>query len=525
MRSWLRLPVAFAAGVLLACCFAPIGWWFLTPVPIAVFALLVRGQKIRWAVGIGAAFGYGFVGLLCHWMTVLGVDAWIVLTLFYGSFWALVGLLWWATMRTRVWPLWSAAAYVSVETLWTLVPWGGFPWARLAFTTPGHAPQGLAAIGGEAFVSFAVALSALLLAWAVQRTFDAAKSRASRRELTLKLIPAGLALLLAWLIPASGALVQTPIVGEGQGAQTVEAAAVQGNVPRLGLNFDTQASAVLNNHIAETMRLAQSINAGTTPAPDFVLWPENSSDVDPYTSTAAQQEISAAVNAVNAPTLIGSYVDDPLDPTKFFNVSIEWLPHGDNPPPIGSPRTYIKQQPVPFGERLPFRAFLTKFIKRFDRVPRDMVSGTKPGVLQLGPARVGNVICFEVAYDRLVRNVVRAGGRLITVQTNNATYGKTGQPQQQLAMSQLRAVEYDRAVLIAATSGISAVILPNGHIVAQTKEFTAATLVARLPLRSNLTWAALYGAWVSAIITILGLLGVILGAARRKTPAGAGHDR
>lgn len=85
--------------------------------------------------------------------------------------------------------------------------------------------------------------------------------------------------------------------------------------------------------------------------------------------------------------------------------------------------------------------------------------------MQVGPARIGDVICFEVAYDEIVRDTVNQGGRVLVVQTNNATYARSGQPEQQLAMSRLRAVEHGRAVLIAATSGISAVIAPDGSVV------------------------------------------------------------
>jgi apolipoprotein N-acyltransferase len=340
----------------------------------------------------------------------------------------------------------------------------------------------------------------------------------------MALIPAFFAVFFAWLLPTLGVFVALPTSGEGSGPQSVVAAAVQGNVPRLGLDFNSQAYAVLNNHVAETMKLANDVAAGKVPQPDFVLWPENSSDIDPYTSTTAQQEISTAVNAIGVPTLVGAYVDDPRDSAKFYNVSIEWLPHGDNPPPVGSDRTYIKRQPVPFGEVLPYRSLLTKFIKRFDRVPRDMISGTKAGIFQLGPAKVGSVICFEVGYDRLVRDVVRHGGRLITVQTNNATYGETGQPQQQLQISRLRAVEYARGVLIAATSGVSAVILPDGTIAEQSKEFTATNLVATMPLRSNLTLAARFGVWVTRVIAASGVIFAIIGGGRRKRPIAAGHD-
>ncbi len=130
---------------------------------------------------------------------------------------------------------------------------------------------------------------------------------------------------------------------------------------------------------------------------------------------------------------------------------------------------------------MPARDLLARLIGRFDRVPRDFAPGDSTGVLQVGPARLGDVICFEVAYDELGRAAVRGdgvdgelagqGARLLVVQTNNATYGRTGQPEQQLAMSRLRAVEHGRTILVAATSGISAIVLPDGSLAQTLPEF------------------------------------------------------
>ncbi len=119
---------------------------------------------------------------------------------------------------------------------------------------------------------------------------------------------------------------------------------------------------------------------------------------------------------------------------------------------------------MPFGEYIPMRDLMTKFIGRLALIPRDFLPGTEPGVLDVGGTRIGDVICFEVAFDGLVRDTVRDGGKLLIVQTNNATYGHTGQPEQQLAISRIRAIEHGRAMVIAATSGISGVIRADGSV-------------------------------------------------------------
>jgi apolipoprotein N-acyltransferase len=265
------------------------------------------------------------------------------------------------------------------------------------------------------------------------------------------------------------------------------------------MHFLGRPMMILDNHVRATLQLAADIKAGRTPKPDIVLWPENSSDLDPFANPAAYDAITRAVRAVGVPVLVGALVDGP-DRDHIQNEGIVW------DPVTGPGAHYTKQHPVPFGEYVPFRKQLTKVIHRLDEIPRDFYAGKGTGVLQLGPARLGDVICFEVAYDGIVRDTVNAGARAIVVQTNNATYGRTGQPEQQLAMSRLRAIEHGRAVVTAATSGISAIVAPDGKIEQRSREFTRTVLSADLPLRDQITVADRVGAVPEWTLAMVGLL-------------------
>ena len=79
------------------------------------------------------------------------------------------------------------------------------------------------------------------------------------------------------------------------------------------------------------------------------------------------------------------------------------------------------------------------------------------------PGALGDVICFEVAYDEVVRDTVTHGAQLLVVQTNNATFNEA-EARQQLAMVQVRAVEHGRAALMASTVGISAFVDESGAV-------------------------------------------------------------
>ncbi|MGB7983289.1 MAG: apolipoprotein N-acyltransferase, partial [Candidatus Nanopelagicales bacterium] len=298
--------------------------------------------------------------------------------------------------------------------------------------------------------------------------------------------------------------------GPDQGTQPI--AVVQGNVPRLGLDFNAQRRAVLDNHVRVTEELAAAVSEGRYPAPVAVIWPENSSDIDPLRNANAARAIDQAADAIAAPILVGAVQTNPEDPPTdshpgtILNVGLVW------DPVTGPGDAYVKRHPVPFGEYLPFRDLLSRFITRFDRIPRDFAAGSEPGLLQIGPVPAGVVICFEIAYDELVRDAVRAGGQVLVVQTNNATYGRTGQPPQQLAISRVQAVASGRTTLVAATSGVSAVIDPHGELRWSTEEFTSDATVTEVPMRAGLTPAMRLGALPELLAPLL--LGLLLALGR-----------
>ena len=423
-----------------------------------------------------------------------------------------------ATSRLRVWPLAVPLMWVLSEAIRDRAPLGGFPWGRLAYGQTATTLTPYAALAGAPLVTFAIALVGALLAYA---WLERRRPRAAVGALV------GVA-----VVCTAGGLVPLPVDGEaGGGAATVTAAVVQGDVPSAGMGAFDQRAVVLANHVRETERLAADVAAGVTPRPDFVVWPENSTDIDPFRDAGAHAEIQQAVDAIGVPVLVGAVVDAPDDPSRIWNVGIVWMPTSSGTPGPGD--YYVKQHPVPFGEWVPARALLTRFITRFDRVPRDFAAGDRTGVLALGPARIGDLICFEVSYDELGRAAVRGegvtgelaglGARILTVQTNNATYGYTGQPEQQMAMSRLRAVEHGRAVLIAATSGISAIIRPDGSVAQSLPEFTAGYLVEKVPLRDTLTLADRVGAVPELLgcLAALALLGAAAFGRRREGTVGS----
>jgi apolipoprotein N-acyltransferase len=230
----------------------------------------------------------------------------------------------------------------------------------------------------------------------------------------------------------------------------------------------------------------------------------------------ARELVDSAARAIDAPILVGTVQEVPGQPDRVANVGLVW------DPVQGPTDAYIKQHPVPFGEFLPMRPLLSRFITRFDRVPRDFIAGDQPGVIQLGPARIADVICFEISSDEIVRTGVREGGRALVVQTNNATYATTAQPEQQFDISRLRARETGRTVLVAATTGVTAVVTPDGSF--QTlPQLTSGWINAEVSLRDSWTPAVRFGGLIDAALGIMGLVAVAAGLwvrRHRGEPAG-----
>jgi len=376
-----RIAGAALSGALVAVAFPPYDLWPLAPVGVALLTLLCTGLRVRHAAVLGLVHGLATFLPLISWMTVIGPDAWVLLSLLEASFLALLGAVLPAALRLPGWPVWVACLWVAEEAARSRLPFGGFPWGRLAFAETAAPFTPYAGWGGAPLVTFVTALSGALLAAALLHV------RTARRS-------AGLLLVAALAVPGAGLLLPT---GAGEGRR-VTVALVQGGVPGEGMAFLGERKQVLRNHVDATTRLAQDVRTRRVDAPDLVIWPENASDIDPFTDPSAMRLIDGAVRNIGVPVLVGAVLDGP-GPDHIRNTGIVW------DPATGPGDRYVKRHPVPFGEYIPFRDQLSGIIERLDQIPRDFFAGSEPGNLSVGPAEVGDVICFEVAYDGLVRDI------------------------------------------------------------------------------------------------------------------------
>jgi apolipoprotein N-acyltransferase len=402
--------------------------------------------------------------------------------------------------------VWAAAVWIVGEATRARVPFGGFPWGKIAFGQADGSFLPLVALGGTPLLGFAVALCGFGLYETVRRVLAYRRTGELPRS-------AAAAALLSVLVPVTAALAALPLVDDSAEDGTATVAAIQGNVPRLGLDFNSQRRAVLDNHARRTEQLAADVKAGKAAKPDFVLWPENSSDLDPYRNGDARVVIDDAVRAIGVPTVVGAVVTP--DTGKLRNTLIEW------DPTRGPVDTYDKRHVQPFGEYIPMRSLVRLVNSDVDRVRRDFGPGHKVGVFDLAGTKVGMVTCFEAAFDDAARDTVTHGAQLISVPSNNATFGRSEMTYQQLAMSRVRAVEHDRPVVVATTSGVSATIAPDGTVTDRTGQFQPGILVDQPTLKDTTTLATRWRSAPEWVLVALSVVAVGAGVvARRRSGRG-----
>lgn len=488
LRLRWALLVALAAGLLLAAAFPPVGVWPLAVVGPALLVVVLYGRSLRGAFAVGLVFGLAFFFPLLAWVINLAWYAWVALAIASALIFAVFAVAQRLLLNLRWWPLAVAGWWVAAEAFRDRWPWGGFPWGRLAMSQAGLPTQGWAAIGGAPVLSFAVALTGATLAWVVLSVLtDRARVPSGRPRRWRRTAIAALAFAATAgvsCLPAALSLDPVPA-----NAKTAEVAAIQGNVPRArSLEAQIDELQVTLNHATATEKLASEVAAGTLPRPDLVIWPENSTSIDPRHYPPIYDEIANAAKAIDRPILVGAVLQDPMR-----NASLLWLP-GKGPTTV-----YLKRRLVPFGEYLPFRSLISKITSLTQLLPQDMVPGHKTVVFDVGQIRLGDVICYEVAFDDLVRSEVTAGANVLTVQSNDATFEREGptteESGQQLAMARLRAVEFDRTVVYDSTTGYSAIITPDGQVTQRTGLWQQAEIEARVPLLTHQTPAERVGEW------------------------------
>ena len=467
-----KIFLGSVAGVLMARSFYYTDTWILLPMGIAVWWAGTHKRQLSDYLFFSFSLSIAFWFARISWLTLVGIDAYIILALLMALITGSSGFLMYKVKDLPLPFVWYGLIFISMETITDYIPFGGFPWGKIAYDSADAPWANLMPYGSSPLVTAAILLmSALMipsLGFVLQKAFAA--------SIVFVVTIAAFTLFLQDLD-------NRDVISSGN----IDLAVIQGSVPRVGLSFNEQKMEVLNYHIKETNNLLDNTNQNY----DAILWPENSIDVDPFINQDAGNLVKELVKKYNKPLVSGAVLqkDDGLS-----NSVIQWDPV--NADVIDS---YEKLQLVPFGEYLPFRDFLSRYIERFSLIPQDFIAGKQPNNLYVNNAVISPVICFEVAWNKNIFEQINNGGELISVHTNNATYAFSNQLEQQFMITRIRAMETGRDIVVTATTGISAHINRYGEVIWSSKEFVPQSKIVSPSLYSDITPAVKYGNLIERI--------------------------
>ncbi|MCX7149938.1 MAG: apolipoprotein N-acyltransferase [Rhodocyclales bacterium] len=492
-RPAVSLRAASAAFVLGALCvlgFAPFGAYFaaylaVSPAPTlalgGLFLLWRKASTPREAMLLGLAWGAGCFLFGVSWIYVslsqfggmappAAAGATLLFCLYLALFPALAGGLFLRWRRN------TSRDVLLFAGLWTLAEWlrgalfTGFPWLAVGYSQSPPSPlAGWASVLGVYGVGFIVALIGGLV--------GLMSATGWRR-------PAAWLSIIALL--GLGGLLSRMDWTQAAGAP-VSVSLLQGNVPqslkwdpkRLPLSVDTYLS------------LAKAHPATLTVLPETAL---------PLFFNEVPREVLRGLTG-HGSALIGVAVS--TTGGGYTNGAVALTPE------LGA-HAYAKRHLVPFGEYAP-PGFAWFF--RFAHIPMsDFTAGPpRQEPLNIAGQRIAPNICYEDLFGEELLGALPTATLLVNL-SNTAWFGDSLAQPQHLQIAQLRAIETGRVMLRATNTGMTAMVGPDGAIMAALPPFTAAALVVQAQGRTGLTPYARWGNLLALLIAA----GACLTALRRK---------
>ena len=466
----------FVLGALISLSLPPYGLWALAPICLGIYLKFSRHESFRRQLINTFTLWMGYFTVALAWMTDLTVPGWVVATPVQALIMAVPMALVPCVGRGRSGAI--PSALIIGEAIRWVVPFGGVPMSSLAMGPIDTYLVDVVRVGGPLLLIGAIGLVVIMVEGALSTRF---------RTVIGSLVAVGILVGVAQVAPT------------GRSEDVIMASVVQA-----GGELGTRAAssdqvAVLDRHLA-------AIEANPIDT-DLMGWSESS--VTTFAPLEQSRELSILSElATDLNTVIVANFSE-IDGDNFRNASVSIDPG------MGLIDRYDKVHLVPFGEYIPLRGLIENFAD-LSLISREALPGSGPGIIKsrLGP--IGNVISFEVYFPERVRSGIRSGARIITNPTLASSYTNSLVPEQSLASARLRAVESDRWVLQASTTGYSAIVAPDGKVVARSNLKQQTVLTSQVQLRTGDTWATRFGKLPISILATLLLGGSALVGSRRR---------
>jgi len=521
MKSSLQFGLAVTSGLLLVFSFPRFDMAYLAWIALAPLVFVIASQASQAGAGhlrpfraltLGWVTGLVFTFLAENWIAhsmtsyggMLTAVAYgvaflfaAVLAIFTGLF--SLGLS--QLVRRFGWGAVSLAPVVWVSTEWLRPLVTGVTWNALGVSQWQNIRVAqLSRVGGVYLVSWEVAAASAFIVLLVR-----GRTPASRRGAT--------ALALIGLL-----LLVVPFRAMSASGSRVMVAGVQPNIPLEEPGNAVDVSEGLNQEIKLSQEAIDQVRPRKV---DIVVWAEAPISLF-YES---DPEIRARLDKFAADTgcyLICNTITH--SDGRYFN-SVETVGGKPNDGPMVR---YDKIRLVPFGEYVPWRAVLGRFVPAIvgsftagtqavvntlrveserTSVAASGESSTPQGGIVIehttSLVRVGAFICYEAAYPNLVRQFVLNRATLLVNVSNDAWFGNTAGARQHLAHAAMRAIENERDLIRVTNSGVSALITSDGEVINQLPEFTPASRTWMAQTRSGLTPYTRFGDWFAIVCTVL----------------------
>ncbi len=502
-----------------------LAWVALAP----LLKVIAAGVSLRRAVWLGWLTGVVFTFFAENWIAhsmvyfgaMLTVVAYAVAFLFAAVLavfpamfaaamsWLIRCLGWWAIAFAPV--VWVATEWL--RQLITGVTWNALGVSQVQY----FAVAKLARFGGAYLISAEiVAVSALIVLLLKY------KERNVMRAAAALLIIAAMAMILpetkTETEPLSGAIVT--VVG------------VQPNLPPDSSDTPEAFARELENNVRLTR---EGIDRAPGRRADVVIWAESPLALFYENDEGLRQMIDSLAQETGSYLIINTVV---REGQHYFNSIHTISPREDIT--SGALKRYDKIRLVPFGEYVPWRPVLGRFVPtivgdftrgreavvnslKLETMRAAIVSGNE---INAAPAierttnyvRVGTFICYEAAYPDIARQFALNGATLLVNVSNDAWFGNTAGARQHLQHAMMRAIETDRDLLRVTNTGISALIASDGSVVDRLPAFAAGSQVWQAQTRRGRTFYVQHGDWFAigcVVATLLLLSAAYPGRIRR----------
>ncbi len=469
------------AGAGLPLAFSPVDFFPLAILsPAVLFYFWLRASPHQALIS-GYWFGVGLFGVGISWVAVscyrfggMGLMLSAATTLLFVFLLALYpALLGWVSRR--YFSSLSDRLYLLVlaPALWVFFEWvrgwlfTGFPWLSLGYSQTDSPLVGIAPLLGVYAISWAAALSAGLLVFAI---IERKRSR----------VIALLSFVGLWLV--AGGLTQVTW-SQPKGAP-ITASLIQGNVPQ-NIKWRPEQR-------GPTIDLYTRLSRDRWDR-DIVIWPETALPAYYHQAKSFLENMAAeAYKNGGATLLVGLPIMSEQNDNQYYN-GVVGLSAGASGEVFT--QIYRKSHLVPFGEYIPFKSVLGRLLDILKVPMADFSRGAADQkLLEVGSNKIGMSICYEDSFgDEAIRALPEAS--LLVNLSNDAWFGDSFAPHQHLQMARMRSIETARPMLRATNNGVSAVIDHHGKVLATSPQFEVAVLDGEIQPQQGATPYVRMGNW------------------------------